>query len=612
VRTPRAVALALAVLCAGALSGCETSLVVDGSIVTVASAAPFTAYNDQTSFGNTPANASIVGATNAGFTYYDDTSSVVRDESFGHYEIVSQDPFSVRYTVAPGVTWSDGEPVDAADLLLAWAANSGVFNTDGFNPARFVDEGTGQFEPFPDGVVYFDGAFRSGLQHVVQTPVVGDDGRSITLRYDEYFVDWELAFDVGLPAHVVAEQAGVSTGSTTEDEDAGSAAKRAVIDAIVDEDTDSLAALAAAWNSAFNSVTDPALLVGSGPYTVTELDGEDSVTLTANPLYTGKRQPRFETVVIETITDPLEAVTALREGSVDVIAPTPTEDVVGALADLDDVEVEVGESSMFEHLDLQFSGAQHDTFTNPSLREAFLLTVPRDEILKELVTPVAPDAVVRESFVLTDGSGGFAQNLARARSLVARSGVAEPRVCVLFDPSNPRRVTEFQLIKQSAELAGFVVGDCSASDWEGFLGVQGIYDAALFAWNETSAAASSPEARLRSTSSVSNFSNYASETVDRLLDELDVEQDQAARRDLLEQIDAALWSDFYGLPLYQYPLIVAHSSAVENVSPSALSGPLWNLWEWQPPSADEESRPDGRLDGQGTAVVILSTHRPSR
>ena len=100
-------------------------------------------------------------------------------------------------------------------------------------------------------------------------------------------------------------------------------------------------------------------------------------------------------------------------------------------------------------------------------------------------------------------------------------------------------------------------------------------------------AASSPEARLRSTSSVSNFSHYASDTVDDLLDEIAVEDDPQAQKDLMAQIDAELWSDFYGVPLYQYPTVVAFSSTVENVSPSPLSGLLWNVWEWQPPTKAE-------------------------
>ena len=570
-------------MAATVLSGCaEQSLVVDGSTVTVASDQPFTSFNDQTTFGNTPANASIIGATNAGFTYYDDASELVRDESFGEIEIVSQEPFAVRYTVAAGVTWSDGEPVDAADLLLAWAANSGQLNTDGFSPSRFIDAETGQFTSFPDDVVYFDGARRSGLQNVSQTPEIGDDGRSITLQYDQYFVDWELAFDVGLPAHVVAEQAFRYTA--TEDETAGSLAKKDVIEAIVDADLTRLGPLASAWNSAFNSVTDPALLVSSGPYTVSDLTADESVTLSVNPLYTGERRPRFETVVVQTITDPLAAVKALGAGDADVIAPTPTEDVVRALAALDEVEVVNAESSVFEHLDLQFSGAKNATFADPLLREAFLLTVPREQIVTELV---GPDARVRDSFVLTDGAGGFDENLARAKTLIAQAGAAPPPVCVLFDPSNPRRVAEFELIKESAEQAGFVVSDCSASDWEGFLGVRGAYDAALFAWNETTTAVTSPAARLRSNSTVSNFSHYASDTVDGLLDQLAVEDDPDEQRALLEQVDAELWADFYGLPLFQFPSLVAYRTDVENVTPSALSGPLWNVWQWQP-AADRQ------------------------
>jgi peptide/nickel transport system substrate-binding protein len=600
----RAVAVgAVLTLGLATLAGCTNlSLVVDGSTVAVASAQPFTSFNDQTTFGNTPANQGIVGATNSGFTYYDDEPALVRDESFGHIEIVTREPLVVRYTVKQGVTWSDGEPVDAADLLLAWAANSGWLNTPDFNPARFTDAETGQFTEFPDDVVYFDGAHHSGLQYVSQTPELGVDGRSITLHYDEYFVDWELAFDVGLPAHIVAQEAGVSdsgstgsvsTGSTSEEEEtAGSLAKQAVIDAIVDDDPAALAPLAAAWNSAFNTVTDPALLVSSGPYTVTKLVPEESVTLSVNPLYTGERRPRFETVVVRTISDPLAAVKALANGRVDVIAPAPTDDVVSALDDIDDVSVVTGASGMFEHLDLQFSGGRNNTFEDPRLREAFLLTVPRDQILEDVVTPVAPDSVVRESFLDPDalvplGSGGFAESQSRARSLVARSGVPTPAVCVLFDPSNPRRVTEFELIKVSAEKAGFLVSDCSASDWEGFLGVQGAYDAALFAWNETSTAVSSPDARLRSTSTVSNFSHYSSEAVDGLLDQLAVADDTLTQEDLIEQLDASLWADFYGVPLYQYPTITAYSSAVEGVSPSPLSGLLWNIWEWQPPSTHE-------------------------
>ena len=82
---------------------------------------------------------------------------------------------------------------------------------------------------------------------------------------------------------------------------------------------------------------------------------------------------------------------------------------------------------------------------------------------------------------------------------------------------------------------------------------------------------------------VSNFSHYASEEVDALLAQLAVTTDAAAQRDLLEQVDAALAADAYGLPLYQFPAIVAHAESVQGprIAPLA-AGLLWNVWDWQP------------------------------
>ena len=87
---------------------------------------PFYSYNGNTSFGNATANNNIIYSTNSGFNYYNDVPELVQDTSFGSYELVSEDPLIVKYTIADGVKWSDGTAVDAADLLLNWAALSGA------------------------------------------------------------------------------------------------------------------------------------------------------------------------------------------------------------------------------------------------------------------------------------------------------------------------------------------------------------------------------------------------------------------------------------------------------------------------------------------------------
>ena len=583
-----------AVLVLSACTG-DGERVVDGSEVIVASSEPFTSYNDRTAFGNTAANNAIVAATNSSFSYFDDDRELVADESFGHYEVVSDSPFSVRYTLASGVSWSDGTPIDAADLLLSWAANSGAFTSEGFSPADYIDQETGEFTAdFPSDAVYFDGATHSGLERVHATPVVSSDRRSITLTYGEYFADWKLAFEIGVPAHVVGERA-----LDLDAEGSEQAAKDAVVAAITDHDNTALAAISRTWNSDFNfdrMPTDDALLVGSGPYTVTAIEPGESVTLTANAAYRGIRKPTVETVVIRTISDPLMAVDALEAGEVDVITPAPTTAVLSALEAVEGVTTDVGSSGTFEHLDLQFDGGKSDIFGDSLVRRAFLATVPRERIVTELVASIDPSATVRSSFVLAPASEGYADaierngssaadevDIAEAKNLLAQAGVEKPRVCVLYDPANPRRVAEFTLIRESAALAGFVVTDCSDPGWMELLGVGGAYDAALFGWNESIPAVTGLQSRLGSTSTVSNFSNYSSATVDELLATLAKTGNVEEQHEVLVQIDTALWTHAYGMPLYQYPAVTAWSDRVSNVSPSALApGVFWNIWDWQP------------------------------
>ena len=586
------------------VSGCGPQQhVVEGSEVTVVTDQPFTSANAATSYGNTASNRTIAYATNARFNSYTPDARLERDTSFGSYERLSSDPLTVRYTIAGGVTWSDGVKVDAADLLLAWAANSGHFSTPEFSPNSFVDPATGRFSTeYPTDVVYFDGAPSVGLEHVTEVPETSDDGRSITLVYDEFVVDWELAFQVGVPAHVVAQQ-GLGTTEAT-------AGKEAVLRAIRESDEGDLADLSRAWNDDFNfdeMPSDESLLVGSGPYTVTAIEPGESVTLTANPLYRGRNQPSIETVRVLTLADPLAAANALADGEADVATPTASPDVLAALDGVDGVTVETTAGGTWEHVDLQFANGRHESFEDPLVREAFLAIIPRQRVLDELVVPLQDDAEVLESLVFLAGQPGYdesvAENgsrnqpdadLAAARALLAKAGNPRPRVCILFDPTNPRRIAEYGLIRESAIQAGFVVSNCSKPKWADFLGVPGAYDAALFGWNTTNLAVTAAQARLGSGSDVSNFSHYTNDDVDGLLEELSTTEDAAAQRSLLAEVDAALWRDSYGLPLYQFPVVTAHSSRVTGVENSAFEpGVVWNIWNWKP-TADSESSGSSR------------------
>ena len=609
------------------LSACTpTTTVVEGSQVRVAVSTPFTSANASTSFGrSSPTNADVAYLTGTGFGYYDDAYELVEDPSFGTAEIVDESPFTVRYSVADTARWSDGVPVDAADLLLAWAGNSGSLNTPDFDDTDFVDDATGQYtDDFPDDVVFFDGTIGSGLEHATATPTIVDD-RSLEVVYDRYFPTWRTALAPGVPAHVVAERAlHLSDGSDAQAdsdndsdvpdqgdrEDAALKADAALVEAIVGRDTPGLATISRFWNTAYNLTTtpdDPALLVASGPYMVTSVTDNESVTLTANPEYVGDREPTYETIVLRVSPDPLETVDLLSKHQVDIATPQPTEDVVAALVNVPDVTVTAGSEGTFEHLDLQIAGSASGAFGDIRVRRAFLLVVPRQQILDDLIVPLQQDAGLLDSFVLRPGADGYADAIAvngsheyaqtdvtAAKALLAEAGLPNPQVCILYDPSNPRRLAEFRLIAKSAARAGFAVTDCSNPDWEGLLGVPGTYDAALFAWDTTRLGPAAASAVFASDSKLANFNGYDNPEVDRLIGQLDASDDQAEVVRLLTEIDTDVWADAYGVPLFAYPTVTAVSAEVTGVTRSPLArGVFWNAWDWAPAVPTDEPSPNG-------------------
>lgn len=592
-------AAAIAGVGALVISGCapsseDDSGLIEGSAISVAWNQAFYSMNGFTSYGNATANNNINYMVLDGFNYYDNTPALVKNTSFGTYELVSEDPLTVTYTINEGVKWSDGTPVDAADLLLNWAALSRALDTPEFDPADYTDPETGEFtDAFPTDVVYFDSGATpdAGLGLVSQTPEVSEDGRSITLVYDAPFVDWELSFSSPLPAHVVAKNA-LDISDNTE-------AKQAVLDAIQNDDAAALAPISSFWNSGFNFTEMPAdteLVTASGPYMITDFVADQYITLKANPEYTGDNAPAIEEITVRFIPDPLAAVQALQNGEVDIISPQATADIKSALDGLDGITVLTGLEGTYEHVDLQFDSGRNpeNIFSNPLAREAFMKTIPRQEIVDTLIKPIiGDDAILRDSQLFVPGAEGYDQSVAEntsldysevdiagATELLAQSGVTNTEVCILYAANNPRRVNEFALIQQSANQAGFNVTDCGSTEWGGLLGTPGAYDASLFGWQSTSLGVTNSLPTFQ-TGGINNLNFYSNERVDEIVAELNVTFDAATQIELLQEMDRLLWEDFYGVTIFQFPSVTAFSDRVQGIDPSILAPTIfWNAWDW--------------------------------
>jgi len=565
------------------LAGCTApqSELVSGTSLSVAQNSGFTSYNNGTAANNSTYNANITYMTNSAFNYYDASPKLIKNTKFGTYKVVSKSPLTIKYTIADGVKWSDGTAVDAADMLLGWAANISK------NNGKTVNFGSA--------------AAGGGLDLVTKTPKISDGGKSLTLVYDKPFVDWETAFTIGVPAHVTYQLAYPKTSDAD--------AKKKIIKAIDDNDTASLTKIAKAWSKGFDAVSMPKnkdIFLSDGAYKITNLT-KDFVTLTANKDYTWGHLPKVSKITVRFIQDPLAQVQALQNGEVSIISGQATADTIKALQQVKNITTKTTNNATYEHVDLTYNNAGPfdpktyggDAAKALSVRQAFLKTIPRQEILDKLIKPLNKDAVLADSQTFLPGADGYDESIKQngssayqkvdiegAKALLAKAGVSGLKVKFAYPNDNPRRVNEFQLIQASAKLAGIDVIDdgTPGDDFFGNLG-DGSYDASIFAWQFTSLAATGTEAQLKTaaegSTTSSNYNGFSNPQVDSDFAKLDVETDKSKQISLLQSIDKATWNDAYGVTLYQLPDVSANANTVSNVVDAPLSpNVFWNFFDW--------------------------------
>lgn len=564
------------------LAGCSTTPpeeeaapTATDTAVTVAEVNEFTSTNSNSDNGNLDINGKVNYLTRAGFYYVSDEFEVVPDESFGKMEVISEDPLQVKYTLNDGLVWSDGEPITTDDLIFGWAATSGVFDD------ATIDPETGEAT---SGTKYF--AYAGSTEGVKTSTIkdVADDKLSLTLEYDTPFVDWNIVGLIDQPVHVVAEK----SGTTVEDlVDTIMTMPRGDVAAPVPAN-ETLKAAADFWNTGFDMTSlpdDPSLYLSSGPWIIDSWEPTQSMTLKLNDSYTGDLKPQFSEMVIRFIGDSQAQVTALQNGEVDVIAPQASGDTLTALEGIDGVEVLQGDQLSYDHLDLTFAGP----LAEQNVREAFLKTIPRQQLVDTLIKPINPDAEVLNSqlfipaqpaykdAVAVNGSDQYGDvDIEGAKELLAG---ATPTIRLMYNINNPNRVAAFEAIQASASQAGFVIEDVGREDWSAQLGSD-IYDAVIFGWISPGVG-NGTIPQIFASFGGSNFNKYKNATVDEIAQKIPVTLDTDEIDQMTIEADTELFGDAYGLPLFQSPGLEAHTDRVEGITfMGNQTGVFWNFWEW--------------------------------
>lgn len=553
-----------------------------GGGVTVAEVNAFSSFNDQTGKGNVDINGKVAYITRTlGFNYVNNDLKIVNNDKFGKIEKTSDDPLTVKYTINEGVKWSDGTPVEADDMVLMWAVGSGYFNDAKYDDAGEVSSGTS----------YFDYAGSTEGLSLTDKPVIGDDNRSITLTYSEPFADWELQLGSGgwgMPSQVVAQKAGLEDNK---------ALTKLIMDTPKGDpenpvENPQLKKVADFWNTGFDTKSlpsDPSLYLSNGPFKVKSMTADQNMVLERNPDYTWGEVPNLDEITIRYIGDASAQIQALKNGEVDIIAPQASADTISLLKGLEGqgVTMDTGPQLSYDHLDLNFTGV----FEDLAVRQAFMKTIPRQQILDSIIKPLDPNATVLNSTQFVNGEQGYDEvikmngsdqynevDIEGAKQLLAGK---TPEVRIMYNKDNPNRLNAYTLIAASAAQAGFKVvdGGLGASDWGDALGT-GTYDATIFGWI-SSGVGNGSLSQIWGAGQASNFNRYNNAEVTKLGTDVLQSLDEQERIQMRQQADKLIWADAYGPPLFQSVAVDAYGPNVTGIKfmPNQ-TGVWWNFWEW--------------------------------
>lgn len=580
----RAVAATAIALTAGLMTACtadspstesgnggkDAKVESGGNIVKIAETNTFTSLNSAHADHNKEINSKIARATTAALYTVTPDLKVRINTEIGNIEKVSDEPLTVKYTINEGINWSDDTPVDAGDLLLAWAYGSGYYD----------DAKTDEDGKVTSGTAYFNPAASTDGLGLTEFPEIGEDGRTLTLKYSKPYADWQTALDIPpVPAHIVAKRAGLADEAALIE----LFKKTAKGDPEAPKDVAELKKVGEVWNNDFHSESlpsDPELYLSSGPFIVKAIEAKNSMTLVRNDKYGGTKAKADE-ITVRYIGDANAAIQALRNGEIDIIAPQPSADTLTQAKELPGVKTITADDLSYDHIDLQFKGV----FADKNVREAFMLTIPRKQIVDRVVGPLKEGAKPLDSeiFVATqpgyaesvaqNGSAEFADvNIEKAKELL---GDKTPTVKIMYNKANPNRVDAFTLIQNSAGQAGFKVedGGLPSNEWGKALSKR-AYDATIFGW-VSAGVGNGAIPQIYKTGGPGNFNGYSNAEVDKLSEELMVTSDEARQLEIKRTVDKFLFEDRYGLPLFQGVGMVAYNEKVTGLEYNPTSSGVW-------------------------------------
>ncbi len=559
---------------------------------------------------NLASNEDLTYPTGFGFYWANDQKQVVPNTKFGSWKIAknSATDFEVAYTVNPGQIWDDGAPITGVDLLLSHVTSSGKYS---------IAAGLGDPQS-KDGSAFDSGGYGGVYDdHVVGNPTLSADKMTLTVKYDARIPDWALYAPGVSPVHALELMAaGKKTLPSVAE---ANAATDKFLSDFTSKNTASLKAMAAIWSKSYNistvnSSTNPLLLVGNGDFKIDTCVDQVACTLVIDSKTNGTSGPKttgIEKIVFRYDVADTSAPQALGNKEVDLYQGQPTADAVTQLKAVKGISILAAPLSTYEQMSIRVGSGTGGTYTGPfagesakaiATRKAFLLALPREDMVNKLIAPVQANAVVLNSrFVLPDSSAAYAAQIAGNGSSIYTAGSQADRtaqairimkqyygadflkkpitVHTLFR-NNARRTAEFQLYQAAEAAVGFNMTGPGIPDWSAHTS-DDAYDVNFYAWGNGLPVQVGDCPQVQTTGG-NNHYGWSNATIDKVCADLAASSvSDATRNAKWIQVERAMYAEAYTIGLFQWPGVTAVNSDLKGVKPSSITPNLvWNYWEW--------------------------------
>jgi oligopeptide transport system substrate-binding protein len=417
-------------------------------------------------------------------------------------------------------TWSDGQPVTAANFVYAFKR---LFDPEAGAQGYYFD-----FYTAIAGAAEF--ASGEGTAEGVQVRAIDDWTLEITLAHELPTLPTLLAL---WPASPLRE--------------------------------DVIAQHGAAW-------TEPANFVGNGPFVLASYAPEQNITLAANTTYWGDDAPELQRMVYQVIPDDSAALIAYESGAIDMTA-IPVADACRFEGNAEQVRY-----PQLETYALQYNNGQAP-FDNVLVRQAISRAIDREAY----VAIVQQNVGTPTTSWLPPGLPGAAADVGTdldydpeaAQALLSEAGYPDgdgfPSVTLMVPESESGQLTAEFIKTQLNETLGIDIGTETLQEdafFDSYFG--GTFDVVFLSWFADYADPENWLPQQFATDGGFNVIGYSNPQVDELLAKAAVELDPEARLALYDEAHRLVISDQAITPVYHPDRNHLVRSSVDGLTTTAL------------------------------------------